>query len=191
MLLQASLATLQHSPDLGVLFYALDTPKTKFYERLVCLEARVNYRDLHRADQPQSMSQRIAQAQEQLRESIAPRIRILQRDFECDFDNTREDATPQRRGITSRSVLNDCRHPPKSCLLHALRHLIRRADQLDQQGRRQDVAAYSHEPWKSSLSPLVSVTSIKHLAAQRHTQLVCFAHYINAHAFATVFKCTK
>jgi len=37
--LQAILAALGHQKDLGAVIYSLDMPKTRIYQRLLCLEA--------------------------------------------------------------------------------------------------------------------------------------------------------
>ncbi len=66
-------------PDLGVLFYSLDMPKTVLFDRMLCLEAGVEYGDLIAEASAQGLQQRLDGAEAQLRSQVLPRLRIIER----------------------------------------------------------------------------------------------------------------
>jgi hypothetical protein len=67
---------LRKHPDLGVLFYSLDMPKTVLYDRLLSMEAGVAYADLV-AGAP-GLEETLAGAERGLLSNVLPRLRIAE-----------------------------------------------------------------------------------------------------------------
>jgi len=69
---------LQKHPNLGVLYYSLDMPKTVLYDRLLCQEAGVEYADLMGDPKAPNLRERLVQADGRLSSEILPRLRIAE-----------------------------------------------------------------------------------------------------------------
>jgi hypothetical protein len=69
---------LRKHPDLGVLFYSLDMPKTVLYDRLLSLEAGIDYGDLMADTVAQGNEERLDAAERRLHSEVLPRLRIIE-----------------------------------------------------------------------------------------------------------------
>jgi hypothetical protein len=69
---------LRKHPDLGVLFYSLDMPKTVLYDRLLSQEAGVEYGDLMADTAAPGNEERLDAAERRLRSEVLPRLRIVE-----------------------------------------------------------------------------------------------------------------
>ncbi|MBL8796946.1 MAG: AAA family ATPase [Planctomycetia bacterium] len=77
--LHLALATLRQQPQLGILFYSLDMPRRVVYERLLCAQADVTYRELLATSWAADVHKRLGQAEQELFEHALPRLRVLER----------------------------------------------------------------------------------------------------------------
>ena len=106
--LQIVWSAMDRDPHLGAVVYSLDMAKSRIYERLLCLEAGVAYRSFRDPDKSAEVKQQIAQAHERIRDSIAPRLRVVERNFEYERDPYQEDAKAYRKGLRANDVIEDC-----------------------------------------------------------------------------------
>jgi hypothetical protein len=70
---------LRKHPDLGVLYYSLDMPKTVLYDRLLCQEAGVEYGDFIADTSNKAIETRLTEAEQRLQKDVLPRLRIVDR----------------------------------------------------------------------------------------------------------------
>jgi hypothetical protein len=77
-LFMAAHALRQH-PELGVLYYSLDMPKSVLFDRLLCLEAGVEYADLLADPAASDVRAQLQEADGRLRADVLPRLRIAER----------------------------------------------------------------------------------------------------------------
>ncbi len=101
-------SAMDRDPHLGAVVYSLDMAKSRVYERLLCLEARVAYRSFRDPDKSADTEQRIARAHERIRSSIAPRLRVVERSFDYERDPYQEDSKAYRKGLRAGDVIDDC-----------------------------------------------------------------------------------
>ena len=94
--------------NVAVLFYSLDLPKTRIYERLVCCEAEMDFRIMQDPDKSAEQQRQIAEAVERIQRDVAPRLRVI----ECSFSMTRvgqgKSSQIVREGITADHVRQAC-----------------------------------------------------------------------------------
>ena len=69
---------LRKRKDLGVLFYSLDMPKTVLLDRLLCLEAEIDYADLVGNTAGTATQAKIDAAEQCLLTDVLPRLRIVE-----------------------------------------------------------------------------------------------------------------
>jgi hypothetical protein len=106
--LQIVLSAMNSDPHLGAVVYSLDMAKSRIYERLLCLEAGVTYRSFRDPSKSADVQQRIARAHERIRDSIAPRLRVVERSFDYERNQYPEDAKAYRKGLRAGDVIGDC-----------------------------------------------------------------------------------
>jgi hypothetical protein len=70
---------LRSDPDLGVLFYSLDMPKTVLYDRLLSQESGVEYGELMGDTAAAGIDDRLSEAEGRLHSELLPRLRIAER----------------------------------------------------------------------------------------------------------------
>ena len=142
--LQMVLAATHRDPHLGALIYSLDMVKTRIYERILCLEAGVGYRMLHRSDKPADVQDRIAETDQQLQEAILPRLRVIERRFEYERDHYNQDAEAQRQGLRACNVLRDCGQLMRAPGVKRIVLLFDLFQKMDPYGQVADGAAKDH-----------------------------------------------
>jgi hypothetical protein len=77
--LSISIAALRETPDLAVLYYSLDMPKSTVFDWLICHEANVSLRSLRKGTLAPEEVQSVEAAKRRLRSDILPRLRIVER----------------------------------------------------------------------------------------------------------------
>jgi replicative DNA helicase len=77
--LSISIAALRETPDLAVLYYSLDMPKSTVFDWLICHDANVSFRSLRKGTLASEEAQRVEVAKRRLRSEILPRLRIVER----------------------------------------------------------------------------------------------------------------
>ncbi len=101
-------SAMNSDPQLGAVVYSLDMAKSRIYERLLCLEARVAYRSFRDPNKSADVRQRISEAHQRIRTSIAPRLRVVERSFQYEVDQYEENPKPYRKGLRTHDVITDC-----------------------------------------------------------------------------------
>ncbi|NQU26418.1 MAG: ParB N-terminal domain-containing protein [Candidatus Nealsonbacteria bacterium] len=101
-------SAMDSDPHLGAVVYSLDMAKSRIYERLLCLEARIAYRSFRDPNKSADVQQRISEAHERIRSSIAPRLRVVERSFAYERDSYQEDSKAYRKGLRAGDVIDDC-----------------------------------------------------------------------------------
>lgn len=114
--LQIVLNVLRAMSNVAVLIYSLDMGKTRIYERLLCCETGISYREFMASEKSDELKQRIEEANRRFLENIARRLRVVERDFSYERGDQRDDQArpPVRRGITNRIVLGHARELEKA-----------------------------------------------------------------------------
>jgi len=114
LVLGMALAALKARQDLAVLVYSLDMAKTRIYERLFCLESGLDHRTLFGGVELSPQDRAVAtEANRRLTEDILPRLRVVERDFSFEEQNsydTNEPTKPVRKGLTSSGIRKECRN---------------------------------------------------------------------------------
>jgi len=101
-------SAMNRDSHLGAVVYSLDMAKSRIYERLLCLETGIAYRSFRDPDKSADVRQRISEAHERIRSSIAPRLRVVERSFKYERDPYQEDAKAYRKGLRAGDVIDDC-----------------------------------------------------------------------------------
>jgi replicative DNA helicase len=103
-------ANLHADPLTGVLFYSLDLPKQRVYDRVLCYQASLDYRTLKRQELTPDESRSLADAKQVLRTHILPRLKVIQRDFSVAVHGSVDEPLVLRTGLTPGRVQQDASH---------------------------------------------------------------------------------
>lgn len=74
-----ALAALRKDPDLGVIIYSLDMPRTVIYDRIVCHETGLDFAAYLSGPLPDATQKMMSDVNAKLRQDILPRLRIVER----------------------------------------------------------------------------------------------------------------
>jgi hypothetical protein len=77
--LNMCLGALRNDPNLGCVFYSLDMPKERIYQRILCSVAGVDYRTLLDPAMSDSDKKKIEDVNRELLANILPRLRVLEK----------------------------------------------------------------------------------------------------------------
>ena len=144
LILYMVLAALRARADLAVLFYSLDMGKTRIYERLLCCEAGIDYRTLNDPHKSPQQEQRLAEAAERLRQTILPRLRVVERDFSVEEVYEGENRTLVRNGLTYSGITRDCNNLRQSCRANQVLIVVDLFQKMDPHGDVAEGAATDH-----------------------------------------------
>lgn len=101
-------ATLTTRKDVAVLFYSLDLPKVRIYERLLCRTTEITYRQLVCVQKSTDQDkQHYSDGKAKFEEALT-RLRVVERDYGSHVVRRETDSDCMKNGLSFAKIISDC-----------------------------------------------------------------------------------